>query len=296
MSAVAASMWEKHRFGSSARLPCALLILAVGCGRAEVQGGAGELQFEGGALDGSEDAALVAAEAALAADADAARGEAAGDGTQQAVAKRAPLEVDTTTPIPQLIEAMGLTYDESNAMLQLPDDQIRLLAAARKAQRQFDATDLTPPTPLPDGRLAIRFRHLSLDALDDEAFEDLMDSLVGYAGDRDEGVPAPEFPASIQALNGKDVALAGYMIPIEWNDAHVLEFMLVRDLLACCFGGAPQPDEWTRVRMVKGKTARYYPFVPVIVHGHLTISGISDSSGYAAGCYHLDATQVSEED
>jgi hypothetical protein len=66
------------------------------------------------------------------------------------------------------------------------------------------------------------------------------------------------------------------MIPVEWNDAEVLEFMLVRDLLACCFGGAPQPDEWVQVRMAKGKGAHYYPFAPVIVHGRLEIEGLPD--------------------
>ncbi|MEZ6014486.1 MAG: DUF3299 domain-containing protein [Planctomycetota bacterium] len=263
---------------AAAALALGAALLCVACSHGgEVEGGAAELEFQGGALDGSEDEALAAAERAA---------------TPLRAVEAYP--VDYETPIEQLVEEMGLKYDEANAMIQLPEEVVRQLAAARKAQLDFDRTDTTPPQPMAGGRLAIRFRHLALDHLDDEEYEALLDGLVGRAGDHaDED--APEFPTSIRALDGKDVALLGYMIPIEWDDAEVLEFMLVRDLLACCFGGAPQPDEWVQVRMEKGKGAHYYPFLPVITHGRFEIDGMTDAAGYAVGCYRMTGTKVERE-
>lgn len=263
-----------------------LLVCSTGCGGDAVEGGQADLQFEGGALDGSEDSQIAMDELAL----DATRPENLRSAT--------PYEVDYVTPIEELVEQMGLDYDAANAMIQLPEETIRQLAAARTAQLDRDRTDTTPPQPMKGGRLAIRFRHLALDALEDDEYEALLDALVGRepADGSEPPETAPTFPAEIRALDGKDVALGGYMIPVEWNDAEVLEFMLVRDLLACCFGGAPQPDEWVQVRMDKGKGAHYFPFVPVIVHGRLKISGMADAAGYAVGCYSMAGTKVEREE
>lgn len=269
----------------SPRIHClihgAALLCLASCGGDGVEGGQAELSFEGGALDGSEDSQI-----------------AVNDARPENLRSATPYEVDLVTPIEELVEQMGLSYDEANAMIQLPEDVVRKLAAARKAQLDFDRNDTTPPQPMKGGRLAIRFRHLALDDLEDEEYEALLDALVGReaADDSTPAAPAPTFPAEIRALDGKDVALGGYMIPVEWNDAEVLEFMLVRDLLACCFGGAPQPDEWVQVRMEKGKGAHYFPFVPVIVHGRMTISGMADAAGYAVGCYSMTGTKVEREE
>jgi hypothetical protein len=269
----------------------AALVLVAGCGGDAVEGGRTDLEFEGGALDGSEDAEI-----------------ALDDTRPENLRSATPYEVDLVTPIDELVEQMGLTYDEANSMIQLPEMTIRQLAAARKAQLDRDQHDTTPPQPMKGGRLAIRFRHLGLDSLDDEEYLALLDALVGRPVKESDGEPdagsveaseapaSPGFPTEIRALDGKDVALGGYMIPVEWDDAEVLEFMLVRDLLACCFGGAPQPDEWVQVRMEKGKGARYHAFVPVIVHGRLKISGMADAAGYAIGCYSMAGTKVEREE
>jgi hypothetical protein len=76
-------------------------------------------------LDGSDDAAL-AAEAEVQAQAEA------------ALRSPEPYAVDYETPIEELVASMGLTYDEANAMIQLPEATIRQLAAARKAQLDRD--------------------------------------------------------------------------------------------------------------------------------------------------------------
>jgi hypothetical protein len=139
-----------------------------------------------------------------------------------------------------------------------------------------------------DGVQAISWSDLSMQ---DIAMEDILDSLL-YPEEYKDG--EFEFPDRIQRNDGEVVSIVGYMIPLEWKETTVPEFMLVRDLLGCCFGGSPQPDEWINVIM-EGKGAEYFPYIPVIVTGTFKIEGIEDEAGYAAGCFHLSGTSVTKE-
>ena len=143
-----------------------------------------------------------------------------------------------------------------------------------------------------DGPTKVHFNDLSLDELDDIELEDLLDALLYPDEYEDE---ERIFPAKIQGLDKQAVALRGYMIPVQWEDTKVLEFMLVRDLLACCFGGVPQPDEWVSVKMPEGEGAEYFSFIPVIVYGTFHIAALEDEAGYAAGCFRMDGEKVVKE-
>jgi len=139
-----------------------------------------------------------------------------------------------------------------------------------------------------DGVTAVSWSDLSMQ---DIAMEDILDSLL-YPEEYEDG--EFEFPDRILRNDGEVVSIVGYMIPLEWKETTVPEFMLVRDLLGCCFGGSPQPDEWISVIM-EGKGAEYFPYIPVIVTGTFKIEGIEDEAGYAAGCFHLSGTSVTKE-
>ncbi|MEM9381120.1 MAG: DUF3299 domain-containing protein [Planctomycetota bacterium] len=159
--------------------------------------------------------------------------------------------------------------------------------------RLADGADPLDPTSYgwgkdDDGHWIISYADLSLAATDKEL---LLDALV-YP-DEYEGEEI-HFPDRIRALDGEKVALTGYMIPLRWDSNRVPHFMLVRDLLACCFGGAPEPDEWVDVHTVdKGTT--YWAFVPVVVRGTFRLAGQSDEAGYATGAFAIDATDAREE-
>ncbi len=104
----------------------------------------------------------------------------------------------------------------------------------------------------------ISFSRLSLAGTDIEA---LLDHIF------EEVAPPYTYPKEVADLDGKDVKLVGYMIPLTWEEREVTEFMLVRDLASCCFGGIPRPDEWAFIAMAEGKTCEYFPYVPVVVSG-----------------------------
>jgi hypothetical protein len=124
--------------------------------------------------------------------------------------------------------------------------------------------------------------------LPDERVDDLVDALL-YPESYSEEEKA--FPTYIAELDGQEVIIEGFMIPLEWEGERVLNFMLVGDMLACCFGGAPEPDAWIDVKM-NGEGAEYFVQLPILVRGIIHIEGLDDGTGYAAGCYTMQATSI----
>lgn len=142
------------------------------------------------------------------------------------------------------------------------------------------------------GPATIGFQDLSLAELGAEALEDLLDAQL-YPGEHTQEERA--FPERIQALDGKTITLRGYMIPTHQEDGKVYNFLVVGDLLSCCFGGAPKADQWVKVDMAKDKSCEYFAYVPILVHGRFRIEVIEDEAGYAAGCYQMEADSVERE-
>lgn len=226
-------------------------------------------------------------------------------GAELAVVQGPSLEQPTISepveaPLPEPTDSAGPVADaEADAQPEAPDSATEVESPERAAlrQRAEDELGITNVTGIDDlgadlaveeGTRAIAWRDVAIESDD---VEDILDKLL-YPDQYEEG----EFnlPDHVQALDGETVAIVGYQIPLEWEGTTVPEFMLVGDLLGCCFGGAPRPDEWINVKM-KGKGAEYFPYIPVIVTGTLRIEGIEDDAGYAAGCYHIDAESCEKE-
>lgn len=136
----------------------------------------------------------------------------------------------------------------------------------------------------------VTFRMLSLTGID-------LDSLLDYLfSPETERAKAFKFPEEIKAFDQKDAAIVGYMIPLEYKPKtdEIKVFMLVRDLMACCFGGAPRPDEWVYVEMDGDSATKLYPYLPIVVRGKLTVGRIEDEFGLSSGVYSMKATSVEE--
>ncbi|MFT5199299.1 MAG: hypothetical protein ACI87O_001965 [Planctomycetota bacterium] len=154
-------------------------------------------------------------------------------------------------------------------------------------------TDVEKPVEITSaGFRKLGFPDISLKELGDDGIEDLLDAQL-YPEESDEEELA--FPEQVQALHDTQVGLRGYMIPTVQQDGVVTEFMLVADLLSCCFGGAPQPDQWVDVKMDEGHSSEYFAFVPIRVNGRFWLQVIEDEAGYASGCFHIDSVEVERE-
>ncbi|MEM9801904.1 MAG: DUF3299 domain-containing protein [Planctomycetota bacterium] len=134
----------------------------------------------------------------------------------------------------------------------------------------------------------VTFGDLSLVGVD-------LDALLDYLYKPDSDLAKSfEFPEPVAAQAGEDKALVGYMIPLEYkprsNDIAI--FMLVRDLMSCCFGGMPRPDEWAYVEMRGDNVAKLFPYVPIVVRGELVVGRLEDEYGFATGVYTVHADSV----
>ncbi|MFN3345805.1 MAG: DUF3299 domain-containing protein [Chloroherpetonaceae bacterium] len=101
-------------------------------------------------------------------------------------------------------------------------------------------------------------------------------------------------PEKLKALQGKEVSLAGYMIPMS-EALDVTEFMLVQvPFFGCCYSVPPEPNETVMVKMQKGKSTPYV-YSPIRVTGKFKIEE-TKIDGFVVSVYEIEASQVKETD
>lgn len=110
-----------------------------------------------------------------------------------------------------------------------------------------------------------------------------------------EGEELPEILAEVRALDGKDVAITGYMNPVRFDREGVSEFLLVKDILGCCFGATPRMNHWIRVRMQEGDRAKFYAYDQLTVLGTLEVSEEIED-GYVMSIYRMTVHHLAHEE
>ena len=251
------------RLGPAARALLAALGLAASCSREEAR--PAQAPPRGARIDGSEDAPRPAPS-------ESAAGEAASSSSapdaQVPPAEGAP-------PAGDLASAAGSATAGADA-------------PAEPAAEDAEAAPSELGTLRPDGVREIRFLDLSLAGLDPD---ELIDSLL--FPDEYESL----LPPSLRALDGQLVSIRGYMIPGKIaKGGNVRDFWLVRDLMACCFGGMPKPDEWIDVVMEEQSRAEYVRYVPMVVTGRLSVGSDIDEESMAPAVFKMLASEVRRED
>jgi len=94
----------------------------------------------------------------------------------------------------------------------------------------------------------------------------------------------PVYPQSVLKLNGQEVAIPGFMVPMDQDEDgdKSTYFILVRNQMSCCFGVAPGLNEWVSVRMDKGQKALIEMDRPVVVLGTLDVGEVyNPDSGWS---------------
>jgi hypothetical protein len=96
-----------------------------------------------------------------------------------------------------------------------------------------------------------------------------------------------QIPAAIKKLNGSKVIVTGFMLPVKMGNNNELttEFLLLKSQLLCCYGIAPQANEWVLVEMPKG--VKPVMDVPISFRGTLRVGAMFEN-GYLTGIYSLD--------
>jgi hypothetical protein len=101
---------------------------------------------------------------------------------------------------------------------------------------------------------------------------------------------ADQIPQAIQELDGREVGVRGFMLPLKLNGGLVKEFLLMRDQSMCCFGVIPKINEWVAVTMT-GRGVRALMDQPVTVFGTLRVGEIYEH-GVLGGIYRMDGEEL----
>lgn len=99
-----------------------------------------------------------------------------------------------------------------------------------------------------------------------------------------------QIPTDIKALDGRRVTVTGYMIPIGLEDGRTKQFVLVRNLMSCCYGVPPNLNEFVLVTMTS-EGVRPVMDVPISLVGKLKV-GETYEDNFLVGIYQLDGEKL----
>ncbi len=108
----------------------------------------------------------------------------------------------------------------------------------------------------------------------------------------DQQQPPDQFPPEIRALNGRQVAVVGFLNVLSPDEkGRASNFMLMRNQLLCCFGAPLTLQDWVDVKMKDGQKITPMLHVPVFVLGTLEV-GEENVDGYTMSIYRLKADKI----
>ncbi|MCH2102958.1 MAG: DUF3299 domain-containing protein [Planctomycetes bacterium] len=110
-----------------------------------------------------------------------------------------------------------------------------------------------------------------------------------------EGEELPEIPEEVRTQNGKKIKITGFMNPVRFDREGVSEFLLVKDILGCCFGATPKMNHWIRVRMKEGERAKFYAYDQLTVLGEFEVSEEVED-GYVMSIYRMTVDHLTREE
>ncbi|HUO58806.1 MAG TPA: DUF3299 domain-containing protein [bacterium] len=143
----------------------------------------------------------------------------------------------------------------------------------------------------------VDFGSLSSFTVDETSMEEVIPSGNDLNTDPFEPTKIPvkkknEIPAFIQALDGQKVEMVGFMIPLLTEKDKVLTFILAQSQMTCCYGIAPQLNQWIYVEMEKGKNTKWAMDVPITVSGILSVGKKYDKVNLGWSLYRMVSDNV----
>jgi len=95
-----------------------------------------------------------------------------------------------------------------------------------------------------------------------------------------------QVPEVIRQLDGRKVALSGFMLPLKLEHGFATEFFLLSNSSLCCYGITPEMNEWIHVRM-RDEGLPAVQDVPVFLAGKLRVQARWEG-GYLTGIYEME--------
>lgn len=102
-------------------------------------------------------------------------------------------------------------------------------------------------------------------------------------------LPDSQVPSNILELNGKKVAVSGFLVPIEYQGEQVSGVILVRNQLLCCYGEEPKLNEWVLISV--NPPVEAITDVPVTFFGDFE-AGPDMEDDQVVSLYRMNATDM----
>ena len=106
-------------------------------------------------------------------------------------------------------------------------------------------------------------------------------------------LPGSKLPEHIRELNGQEVAVSGYVVPIEFREEKVSGLILVRNQLLCRYGEEPKLNEWVLVEV--DPPVDMVTDVPVTFFGEFEASP-DEEEGMVISLYRMRASEMGSMD
>ncbi|HEY0009962.1 MAG TPA: DUF3299 domain-containing protein [Tepidisphaeraceae bacterium] len=103
-----------------------------------------------------------------------------------------------------------------------------------------------------------------------------------------EALDAP-LPSDVQALSGSRVKLSGQMLSLD-QTGKINRFILVNDLLSCCFGGTPKLQQIVYVQLPKDKWMEQTA-ARISIEGKLTVR-VRKEDGYVVSLFEVEPSSI----
>ena len=168
----------------------------------------------------------------------------------------------------------------------LYEDQLYNLALIARYREQQEARDKSPDFT---------------QAEYDEAVSQLKDENIdidGLIARRDEIIEKRRAQAQTTnaELNGKKIRLPGYLLPLEFEDKKVTEFLLVPWIGACIHTPPPPPNQIVHVKLSTGFDIGDDVFTAVWINGVMKTEKNSPELSFVDGAQNIDVSYVLQAD
>jgi hypothetical protein len=94
-----------------------------------------------------------------------------------------------------------------------------------------------------------------------------------------------QIPDDIRKLDGQNVTVTGFMLPVKIEKGLATEFLLLNSPMMCCYGVTPSTNAWVMVKMPKGVPP--LQDAPLPFRGRLHVRAQWDN-GWLSSVYQLD--------
>jgi hypothetical protein len=101
---------------------------------------------------------------------------------------------------------------------------------------------------------------------------------------------AGQIPDSIKALNEKEVAITGFMMPLMVHEGKAVEFLILKSQATCCYGTPPGLNDYVSVHM-SGNGVKPIADKLVTISGILHVGEIRQNR-VLTGIYRMDGDKM----